>query len=212
MTPRSILEIALRDCEKFNQEFWEGIRAGRVHAAAGAAFLRRMDILRNTLYAARLKEIPMNDRTGAEIAQQLVEEVSRLLPEYLQDPIDREMSGGNAAVCVIDEEGRVAGRIFGSDQGKGRWCFGIVNRKVLQVWSTGYATGRFEELVYSGQLDEGPFGINRPDFIGWQGGVPLLREDGSLVAAAFSGFRGEKDVEIVERAAAKVGGLRVKKH
>jgi len=148
------------------------------------------------------------DRT--DVAQQLVEEVARLLPEYLQDPIDFQMSGGNAAVSVIDKEGQVAGRIFGSDKAKGRWCFGIVNRKVLQVWATGYATGRFEELVYAGQLEEGPFGISRPDFIGWRGGVPLLLADGTLIAAAFSGFRGEKDVEIIERAAAKVGGLRVK--
>jgi hypothetical protein len=39
----------------------------------------------------------------------------------------------------------------------------------------------------------------------------LLLENGSLVAAAFSGFRGEKDVEIVERAASKIPALRVKR-
>ena len=152
----------------------------------------------------------MTSQTGAEIAERLVEEVSRLLPEFLQDPIDQKMSGGNAAFCIIDDTGQVRGRIFGTDRDKGRCCFGIVNRKVIQVWSTGYATGRFEELIYSGQLDEGHFGIEPPDYIGWRGGVPLAMEDGTLLAAAFSGFRGHKDVEIVERAAAKVGGLRVK--
>lgn len=45
----------------------------------------------------------------------------------------------------------------------------------------------------------------RPDFIGWEGGVPLVAADGSVFAAAFSGFRGEKDTEIVVRAAATVG-------
>jgi uncharacterized protein GlcG (DUF336 family) len=145
------------------------------------------------------------------IAERLLEEIARLLPEFLRDPVDAQMSGGNAAAAVIDEQGRVRGRIFGTDKAKGRWCFGIVNRKVIQVWSTGYATGRFEELVYRGQLDDAPFGINRPDFIGWQGGVPLLLEDGALVAAAFSGFRGEKDVEIVERAASRIPGLHVKR-
>jgi uncharacterized protein GlcG (DUF336 family) len=148
----------------------------------------------------------------AEITERLLDEVTRLVPEYLRDPIDAEMSGGNVAFAVIDPSGQVRGRIFGSDKGKGRWCFGIVNRKVIQVWSTGYATGRFEELVYAGKLDESQFGLSRPDLIGWQGGVPLELENGTLVAAAFSGFRGEKDVEIVERAASNVPGLRVRRH
>jgi hypothetical protein len=38
--------------------------------------------------------------------------------------------------------------------------------------------------------------------------VPLLTADGKLVASAFSGFRGIKDVEILERAAEAVGLLR----
>jgi len=145
------------------------------------------------------------------LLDQLVKEVDRLMPEYLQDPVDLQMSSGNAAFCAIDASGQVRGRIFGPDQGRGRWCFGIVTRKVLQVWATGYATGHFEEQVYAGKLDEGTYGINRPDFIGWKGGVPLELADGTLLAAAFSGFRGEKDVEIVERAAAAVPGLKVRR-
>jgi uncharacterized protein GlcG (DUF336 family) len=153
----------------------------------------------------------MSDSPNSSLGARLVEEVARLFPEFLKDPADWEMSKGNAAVAVIDASGVVHGRIFGDDKAKGRWCFGIVNRKVIQVWSTGYATGRFEELVYAGKLDDQPFGINRPDFIGWEGGVPLLRQDGVMVAAAFSGFRGSKDVEIVERAATAIPGLRVKR-
>ena len=72
------------------------------------------------------------------------------------------------------------------------------------------STGRFEELVYAGKLDEGKFGVNRPDFIGWQGGVPLLTLEGKLIAAAFSGIRGINDIAIVERAAEAVPGLTVK--
>jgi glc operon protein GlcG len=150
---------------------------------------------------------PLSDSPAAAI----VEAVARLMPEFLQDPVDREMSKGNAAVCVIEPDGRFVGRIFGEDRAKGRWCFGIASRKVIQVWSTGYATGRFEELVYAGKLDESKFGVNRPDFIGWQGGVPLLLADGSLLAAAFSGFRGINDVAILERAAATVPGVTVKR-
>jgi hypothetical protein len=148
----------------------------------------------------------------ADITERLLEEVSRLVPDYARDPVDAQISGGgNAAFAVIDPNGGVRGKIFGTDKGKGRFCFGIVNRKVIQVWSTGYATGRFEELVFGGKLDESQFGLSRPDFIGWIGGVALETDDGTLVAAAFSGFRGEKDVEIVERAAAKVPGLRVRR-
>lgn len=153
----------------------------------------------------------MSALSSSDLARRLLDEVAKLIPEYLQDPVDREMSGGgNAAFCVIAPDGEILGRIFGNDPGKGRWVFGIASRKVSQVRTTGYATGRFEELVYAGKLDDGPFGIMRPDFIGWQGGVPLVGPEGRLFAAAFSGFRGEKDVEIVVRAAAKVPGLRVK--
>ena len=152
----------------------------------------------------------MIEQTLAGVGARLVEEVAKLVPVFLEDPIDGERSGGNAAVCVIEAAGGVQGKIFGTDKGRGRWCFGIATRKVIQVWITGHATGRFEELVYAGKLDDGPFGINRPDFIGGQGGVPLLMPDGSLLAAAFSGFRGEKDVEIIVRAAAVITGVRVK--
>jgi len=144
-------------------------------------------------------------------AEKLVAEVVRLFPSFMEDPIDREMSKGNAAVVVIEPDGAIRGHIFGQDRAKGRWCFGIANRKVTQVWSTGYHTGRFEELVYAGKLDEGQFGISRPDFIGWQGGVPLLTPDGQLIAAAFSGIRGINDIAIVERAAEAVPGLKIKR-
>ena len=142
----------------------------------------------------------------------LVDEIERLLPAFLADPIDGPQSKGNAAFLVIDPSGRTFGRIFGPDPDRGRWCFGIAGGKVIQVWRTGYATGEFERLVYAGKLDEGPTGVNRPDFIGWQGGVPLENTSGALYAAAFSGFRGIKDIEIIEKASAAVPGLRVRTH
>lgn len=141
----------------------------------------------------------------------LIDEIEKRVPEFLLDPVDAGMSKGNAAFMVIDPEGRTFGRIVGTDADKGRWCFGIAGRKVIQVWRTGYATGEFETLVYAGKLDEGPTGVNRPDFIGWQGGVALVDSDGAPYAAAFSGFRGIKDVEIIERSCA-AAGLRVRTH
>ena len=142
----------------------------------------------------------------------LVEEVTRLIPVFLQDPVDRKQSQGNAAVAVIEPSGQIHGRIFGDDKHQGRAFFNIACRKLIQVWVTGYATGHFEKLVYEGRLDENQFRVNRPDFIGWEGGVPFELADGSLVAAAFSGFRGLKDIEILTRAAAAVPGLQVRQN
>ena len=148
--------------------------------------------------------------TNHDIANQLADAVKALVPEFLKDPIDFDMSKGNAAFVAIDSTGNIVGRIFGNDKNHGRGCFGIAQRKVSQVWITGYATGRFEELVYSRQLDDGQFGINRPDFIGWEGGIALICPDGKLLAAAFSGFRGEMDIEIIKKAAATIKGLAIK--
>ncbi len=140
----------------------------------------------------------------------LVDEVTRLFPSFLEDPVQRDFSQGTAAVAVIAPSGRIHGQIFGNDKARGRVSLGIAHRKLSQVWCTGYATGHFEELVYAGKLDEGRFGVNRPDFIGWEGGVPLELSDGTLLAAAFSGFHGVKDIEILVRAAAAVPGLSVR--
>jgi glc operon protein GlcG len=146
----------------------------------------------------------------ASIARELVEEIAALVPEFAADPIDFQMSGGNGATIVIDPSGGIHGRMFGTDRDKTRATFGNATRKAIQVRVTGYATGRFEELVFTGRLDPHPFGIQHPDFIGWEGGVPLLTADGELIAAAYSGFRGTTDVAIIERAAAKLG-LKVKR-
>jgi hypothetical protein len=141
----------------------------------------------------------------------LIAEVVRLYPDYLRDPLDGERNGGNAAVFALGPDGVVHGRVFGGDPALGQKVYQYATRKLLQVWRTGYPTGRFEELVYAGKLDEARFGILRPDFIGWLGGVPFLTPEGGLVAAAFSGFRGFKDVEILEKAAQAVG-LAAKPH
>ena len=65
------------------------------------------------------------------MARKLVDEVERLLPEFLQDPTDGKMGGGGSAVIVIDQCGQIHGKIFGTDKARGRWCFGIA----LFTWS-----------------------------------------------------------------------------
>ena len=144
------------------------------------------------------------------LSERLISQVKHLYPHYVTDPLDTQWNRGNAAAVVLEPDGTFHGQIFGDDKDLGQKCYQIAARKVLQVWRTGYHTGRFEKLVYAGKLDEGAFGVQRPDLIGWEGGVPILAPDGRLVAAAFSGFRGIKDVEILERAAEAIG-LRVKR-
>jgi hypothetical protein len=53
-------------------------------------------------------------RANPDVAEQLLAEVSKLFPEFLRDPVDAQMCGGNAAFAVIDEQGLVRGRIFGN--------------------------------------------------------------------------------------------------
>jgi len=143
-------------------------------------------------------------------AQKIVAGVIRLYPSYVTEPLDVQWNHGNAAVLVLDADGTLAGHVFGPDKAVGQQCIKVGMRKLLQVWRTGYLTGRFEELVFAGKLDEDKFGVQRPDFIGWEGGVPLLAPDGTMIAAAFSGFRGFRDIEIIERAGAELG-LKVKR-
>jgi hypothetical protein len=144
------------------------------------------------------------------ISVQFIAEVVKLFPSYVTDPLDTQWNFGNAAVVVIEPGGTFHGQIFGDNKEVCQKCYQVGMRKVLQVWRTGHYTGKFEELVYSGKLNENDFGVQRPDLIGWEGGVPFVTTDGKLVAAAFSGFRGIKDIEILERAGEKVG-LRPKK-
>jgi glc operon protein GlcG len=140
----------------------------------------------------------MND-TVQETIQAILQAVRRLLPEFLADPIDRQQSGGNVSVCIVDATGRVHGEMFGDDAIRKRGTFQTAWRKASQALITGHPTGTFEELVYAKKLDEHPFGISKPDFIGWEGGHPF-EIGGVRVAVAVSGMRGVKDTELVRRA------------
>jgi len=68
---------------------------------------------------------------------------------------------------------------------------GSRGRKPRRLWMTGRATGRYEELVYAKRSTPQKYGINHPDFIGWDGGLPVVAADGTKLAVAMSGFTGE---------------------
>ncbi len=126
--------------------------------------------------------------------------IEALIPEYIANPIDRNISGGNSAFCIIDENDNVYGKIFGITKVQGRQSYKIAWIKASQVWITGYKTGEFEKLAYAGEIDEEKFGIMRPDYLGWEGGQPVKLKDGTKLSIGFSGFRGTSDLEIVLRA------------
>lgn len=138
-----------------------------------------------------------------------IDAVEKLLPGFLANPADKAISDGNGALMIIEEGGRIYGKMFGADRARQRGSCRIAWQKCTQVWLTDIATGRFEELVYSKQLDPSPFGIMNPDFIGWEGGLPARLADGTKLALAFSGMRGENDCEILRKAAAQVPGISI---
>jgi hypothetical protein len=145
---------------------------------------------------------------SAEFARALIAEVEALLPRYNELPEDFAHNKGNAAVAIIGPEGDYYGRMFGSTRSTAMQCARIAMKKATQVWITGLATGEFERRAFAGELDESAYGIQRPDYIGWLGGIPALTKEGVKLALAFSGYSGESDVEILELALGKLGGTR----
>ena len=151
---------------------------------------------------ARIANIAGMD-SKVELIEKIIRAVERRLPEYLANEEDRSRAGGNSALCIVDEAGAVHGKMFGTDKIEMRRVFRIAWTKASQVWITGIRTGEYERLVFNGQVDDKKFGIIRPDFIGWEGGQPI-EVGGVKLSAAFSGFRGTSDLEIVRKAVADV--------
>lgn len=128
-----------------------------------------------------------------------------LVAEYNQVEADRVKCDGNVAVCVIDAEGNVHGKVFGADKIKSRETFETAWRKASQVHITGIKTGDYEKLVFNEEINDKQFGIKRCDLIGFKGGMPVTLSDGSILSVGFSGFRGITDVELIERAVEMAG-------
>jgi len=134
------------------------------------------------------------------LISRLIAECEKLIPEYMKNEADRRIANGNVAICIIDPEGNVYGKLFGERKIRTRETYRIAWTKASQVFLTGYKTQEFEKLAFSGQIDETAYGIERPDYIGWEGGQPITLQDGTILSVGFSGFRGIVDLEIVVRA------------
>ena len=118
--------------------------------------------------------------------------IEELVPAYMAIPEDNAKANGVASLCIIDEDGLISGKIFGTDKLRGRDSFRIAWTKASQVWITGIKTNEYEKLVFAGQIDPQPFGIKLPDLVGWLGGQPVTLRDGTKLSVGFSGFRGSK--------------------
>jgi len=151
--------------------------------------------------------------TPAEItatATQLITEIEQRIPACMLNPEDRDNSQGNVTLMIIAEGGQIFGRMFGTDNRTRRGTARIAWQKATQVWMTAQASGQFEKQVYGpGNVDPGKFGLQHPDLIGWEGGLPVVANDGTKLAVAMSGFSGKTDCNIIRQAVAAVPGLKM---
>lgn len=146
----------------------------------------------------------MKDLHALSLVEKLLANLEDLVAVFMEIPEDKAISNGGAAVCIIDEEGRIYGKMYGADQLRCRETYKIAWTKASQVWITGIETNEFEKLVFNEQIDYRRFGIKMPDMIGYKGGQPVTFSDGTKLSIGFSGFRGTTDLEIVQKAVEKI--------
>lgn len=140
------------------------------------------------------------------LIEELLAHIEAFVPSYMAVPEDYAKSKGVASVCIISEDGRIYGKVFGTDKLRGRDSYKIAWTKASQVWITGYKTNEYERMIFTDQMDYHTFGISLPDLVGYEGGQPITLPDGTKLAVGFSGFRGSSDLEIVQKAVEKVVG------
>lgn len=138
------------------------------------------------------------------IVRRIIDEAEKLIPEYMQNDEDRRIANGSVSVCIIDDDGVIYGKMFGPDKIRHREAYRIAWWKASQVHITRLKTGEFEKKAFNKEVDEEKYGIERPDWIGWEGGQLITLKDGTELAVGFSGFRGVVDLEIIVRALAAV--------
>ena len=142
----------------------------------------------------------MSEENTISIIAKILVALENLIPIYMQNPMDEKIANGNVAVCIIDENGNVTGKMYGKNKVRSRETYKVAWTKASQVWLTGIKTGEYEKLVFTKIIEENSNGIESPDLIGWEGGQPLKLPNGELLSVGFSGFRGVIDLEIMERA------------
>lgn len=146
----------------------------------------------------------MNTETVEKIINSIFESIENDITSFKSSPEDWNISEGNVAMCIITEDGKIYGKLFGTDKLKQRQFFNVAWRKASQVWITGQKTGDYEKIVFGGNMNPEDSPIELPDLIGWVGGQPIQIDSETKLAIGFSGFRGFNDIDIVQKAVQKV--------
>ncbi len=144
----------------------------------------------------------MQSQQLSDFVTKMFVEIEKLMPSYLQNPEDERIANGNCAACIIDAEGNVYGKLYGTNTIRARESFRVAWTKASQVMITGMKTGEYEKKFFNNEVAD--CGIEVPDLIGWEGGQPLTLSDGTKLSVGFSGIRGIYDLEIMVKAAQAV--------
>ena len=139
-----------------------------------------------------------------DFINKLFVEIEHEIIKFKNNPADWNISQGNVAMCIITEDGKIYGKLFGSDKLKQRQFFNVAWKKASQVWITGHKTGDYEKIVFGGGMDPEDSPIELPDLIGWVGGQPIKINEKTTLSIGFSGFRGFNDIGIVQEAVQKI--------
>jgi len=89
------------------------------------------------------------------IIAQIIVEVEKLIPIYLQNEEDKVKANGNVAICIIDDEGLIYGKVFGVDKIRTREAYRVAWIKASQVWITGMKTGEYERMAFNQKNSSG---------------------------------------------------------
>jgi glc operon protein GlcG len=140
----------------------------------------------------------MNATSLESLIQSIITEAEKQIPAYQDSPEDWRISEGNVAICIITDDGRVFGKVYGQDKVRGRQFYNVAWKKASQVWITGQKTGDYEKTVFGGNMDPEDSPIELPDLIGWIGGQPITIDAETTLSIGFSGFKGHNDLKIVQ--------------
>jgi hypothetical protein len=96
-----------------------------------------------------MQSLKMETKEQLVTIQKIFNAIENLIPLYMELPEDKCISNGNLAVCIIDEDGQVQGKMFGTNKVRLRQSYKVAWTKASQVWLTGVKTGEYERMVFN---------------------------------------------------------------
>ena len=58
----------------------------------------------------------MDPKELARLIKGIIERVEQFIPHYMENEEDRKKAAGGIAICILDQDGRVYGKMFGTDK------------------------------------------------------------------------------------------------